>query len=104
MIDGPLAGERIELESELVLGRGAVDVMIDDAEVSRRHAAIRARDGRIEVTDLDSSNGTWVNGTRIHGTTLLADGDVIALGDTRIEVRAAALDPQATVMRAVPAR
>ena len=106
VIDGPLAGERIELRSDLVLGRGPVDVMIDDAEISRRHAAIRARDGRVEITDLDSSNGTWVDGTPIDGPRLLVDGDVIGLGDTRIEVRTPAHGPQAqaTVMRAAPAR
>ena len=60
-------GRRIEVSRELVIGRENVDVEIDDAELSRRHVAVRPKDGGLEVEDLGSRNGTRVDGTRIDG-------------------------------------
>ena len=57
---GPSAGRALHVDSSLVLGRGDADVVIDDQEISRRHALIRAGDGWLEIEDLDSLNGTWV--------------------------------------------
>jgi ABC-2 type transport system ATP-binding protein len=85
---GPLAGTNLDIDSTVVLGREG-DVVIPDAEISRRHAAIRLVDGSLVLDDLQSLNGTWVNGKRIELPTLLAPGDVIALGTSAIEVRAA---------------
>ena len=48
--------------------------------VSRRHAVVRPLDGGLEIDDLGSTNGTWVNGERIEGATRLAAGDVIGVG------------------------
>jgi class 3 adenylate cyclase len=95
--EGPLAGERLEIESRLVLGRGDADVVIDDPEISRRHALLRKGDGFVEIDDLDSLNGTWVNGHRIEATTRLQPGDSFRLGKTVIEVEASAplLAPEA---------
>jgi DNA-binding winged helix-turn-helix (wHTH) protein len=68
-------------EGELVLGRGNdVDVLIDAASVSRRHARIRVRDGRATLEDLRSKNGTFVRGERLFGPYDLRDGDEIRLG------------------------
>ena len=62
-ISGPIAGRSVEVEGELVLGRVDGDLLIADEEVSGRHAQLRLTDdGAIEVTDLESSNGTWVDG------------------------------------------
>jgi class 3 adenylate cyclase len=76
------------VESQLVLGRGDADVVIDDPEISRRHALIRTNGEFFEVEDLDSLNGTWLNGERIAAAARLAPGDVIRLGKTVIEVGA----------------
>jgi hypothetical protein len=51
---GQLEGRRIEVTEELVVGRENVDVVIDDAELSRRHFAIRPVAGGLEVEDLGS--------------------------------------------------
>lgn len=84
--EGPLIGRRLQVDSTLTLGRGEADVVIDDMEISRRHALIRAGRDFFEIEDLDSLNGTWVNGERIHETARLSPGDVIRLGKTVLEV------------------
>jgi predicted component of type VI protein secretion system len=110
---GPLAGQRIELESELVVGREDAALTIDDPEISRKHAAIRPVDDGFEIEDLGSRNGTHVNGSRIEGTTRLGGGDSIKLGQSVIRFesgRAAATvaspvpsAPAAPTMPAAPA-
>ena len=85
---GPLAGRRVELASALVLGREAADLVIDDPEVSRRHAAVRPAGDALEVEDLGSLNGTWVNGARVTGTVRLVLGDRVRVGDSSFEVEA----------------
>ena len=85
---GPLSGHELVVESQVVLGRGDADIVIDDPEISRRHALMNARDGAIEIEDLDSLNGTWVNEQRIESSVRLATGDVIRLGQTTMEVKA----------------
>jgi ABC-type multidrug transport system fused ATPase/permease subunit len=78
--NGPLAGRRLEVASPLTLGRENADVLMDAPLVSRRHAVVRPVDGGLEIDDLGSTNGTWVNGERIEGATRLAAGDVIGVG------------------------
>jgi len=69
-----------------VIGRGAdADIMLDDAGVSRRHAEVTLVDGKPRVVDLGSTNGTFVDGERVHAGPLL-DGSVITVGRTRIVV------------------
>jgi S-DNA-T family DNA segregation ATPase FtsK/SpoIIIE len=69
----------------LVIGREG-DLVIADPEISRLHCSIRIVDGALVVDDLQSLNGTRVNGKRIHFPTLLAPGDMIGLGTSEIEV------------------
>jgi class 3 adenylate cyclase len=76
----------LQVDAALTFGRGQADVVVDDLELSRRHAVLRAGDDFFEVEDLDSLNGTWVNGARISGTVQLTAGDVIRLGTTVLEV------------------
>ena len=83
--EGSLAGEEIDVRAEIVLGH-EVDLVIEDAELSRRHARLRAVDGGIEVEDLGSLNGTWVNGARITEPARLNPGDILRLGVNVIEV------------------
>ena len=84
--DGGAAGKRYPIDRERSIGRETADIIVDDAEISRRHASIRPVEGGLEISDLQSSNGTFVNGNRINGGHRLAPGDVIRMGDTTFEV------------------
>lgn len=65
------------------IGRSrSCDVVLDDANVSRRHAEVRPRGGGWFVADLDSTNGVAVNGVRIEAAHALRPGDRIELGTT----------------------
>jgi ABC transport system ATP-binding/permease protein len=100
---GPFAGRRLDLEGELVIGREDATVTIDDSELSRRHAVVRPVDGGVEIEDLGSLNGTYVNGERIAGPRRLSGGDSIKLGQTVIELEGAVRAAAATVATPVPA-
>jgi pSer/pThr/pTyr-binding forkhead associated (FHA) protein len=78
--EGPLAGRRIELDGELVIGREDAGLTIDDEELSRRHAVVRVVGGSVEIEDLGSRNGTFVNGQRVDGATRLSSGDSLKVG------------------------
>jgi class 3 adenylate cyclase len=99
---GPLAGQRVAVETQLVLGRLNADVTIDDPLISRRHALIRPVDGTIEIEDLGSLNGTWVNGERISGSRRLGPGDVVMVGSTSMEIELPAFDNQTVLARPAP--
>lgn len=74
------------VEGSNLIGRGkTVDLRIPDTGVSRQHAEITWDGYDAVLTDLQSTNGTSVNGTPIENW-LLADGDVIAVGHSEIEV------------------
>lgn len=71
----------------LVVGRGNdVDLQLDHESVSRRHALFRVENGQPTVEDLQSSNGTLVNGQAIAGRVRLAIGDRISLGSCELEL------------------
>lgn len=67
------------------IGRGPDCRLVIDADtVSRAHAELRrVAVGRLEIRDLGSTNGTWVNGWRV-GRATIAPGDDVRLGDVRI--------------------
>jgi hypothetical protein len=68
-----------------VLGRSrSCDVVIDDPNVSRRHAEVRPRGGSWVLADLGSTNGVSVNGARVQHPQVLSPGDVLEVGATRI--------------------
>ena len=88
-LDAGPAALRIPLdlvpERPLILGRGSrCDVVLDHDTVSRRHAMIaRAGDGW-ELSDLGSSNGTWLDGRRVGGGVPVDRGDQLLLGGCSI--------------------
>lgn len=66
------------------IGRGrGNDIILDDPRVSRHHAQIRRRRGRCVVFDLDSANGTFVNGRPI-AEAVLSDGDRVSFGGVEL--------------------
>jgi pSer/pThr/pTyr-binding forkhead associated (FHA) protein len=86
IVDGePVRRLRLEREVAVTLGRGPDNSLtFDDGLVSRRHARIEYRDGwRIE--DLDSRNGTRVNGQSV-AAARLKEGDLVVIGHTRIRL------------------
>jgi signal transduction histidine kinase len=83
VIRGNDQGTRFELDGSLLgIGRDSSNtIQLHDTEVSRQHAEIRRTEGIFHVVDLNSSNGTFVNGHRIQKHRL-ASGDQIQLGST----------------------
>lgn len=74
----------------ITIGRGPDnDVVLDDPGVSRRHARIQAREGRLVVTDLASANGVWLGGKRVTEA-VLGPGDRVELGGAFLELAGAA--------------
>jgi predicted component of type VI protein secretion system len=104
---GPSEGKTIECDRELVVGREGVDFVVEDSEMSRRHASIRPVAAGLEVEDLGSLNGTFVDGERISGPALLTTSATLKMGTTLFAVELTAsdapiADPQRTVARDQP--
>jgi len=83
VIQGRDQGTRFELEGETIgLGRDASNpIQVHDTEVSRRHAELRRSEEGVVLGDLQSSNGTFVNGNRVERHDLQT-GDRIQVGRT----------------------
>jgi DNA-binding response OmpR family regulator len=68
------------IEDELVIGRDpSCQVCLPDRQVSRRHATVRRTVDGYDVVDEASKNGTWLNGTPVHGRMRLSDGDELSV-------------------------
>ncbi len=65
-----------------VIGRGAVDIALNANDVSRAHARLFRNGEVLWLEDLESANGTFVNGTPIRGRSLLRPGDRVQVGST----------------------
>ena len=80
-VDGPSNGRVHSIDgSELVIGRGAAaEVQLPDEGVSRRHALLVHSRGHYFIQDLDSSNGTFLEGRRVRRAPLM-EGDLIQFG------------------------
>ena len=76
--------QAIDLRATNSLGRHPNNtIQLLDKIVSKEHCIVEQRDGRFVLRDLGSLNGTYVNGERVRGETVLKHGDEIALGSTR---------------------
>jgi pSer/pThr/pTyr-binding forkhead associated (FHA) protein len=76
-------------DHEVVIGRSPYcTLMLGDESVSRVHAVVRRCFEQIEITDMHSSNGTFVNGRRITGSMLVSPTDAIRLGDVLLVIEA----------------
>jgi|SRR5215211_5714679 len=62
------------------------DVVLDDTFVSAEHAELEADDSGWVLRDLGSTNGTFVNGREVIGTTDIADGDVVQFGRVKLKL------------------
>ena len=83
------AGDAFEVDSApLTIGRGGQNdlVLWGDEFASARHVRVEARRDGVWVQDLGSTNGTYVNGSRVAGAQRLAPGDVIRVGETDLRL------------------
>lgn len=84
---GLRSGQRIPLEPVTVIGRHPrATIVLDDAFVSSEHVQLSWSDGRWWVTDLDSTNGTILNGRDVSVPTGLRFGDVIDIGEISLQL------------------
>jgi serine phosphatase RsbU (regulator of sigma subunit) len=96
-VRGPIQGRRFPLdENESIIGRQPdAKVYLESLAVSRRHARIVREGGRCFVEDLGSSNGTYINGTKVTARSLLTERDTLQIGPyemSLVEEAAAAAD------------
>lgn len=83
---GPMQGASFRLRRDTCLiGRDdGVDVLVEDFRVSRRHAVIERTGDRLTLTDVGSTNGTWLNDCQVIEAAELRDGDRIRLGNVEL--------------------
>lgn len=87
LLTGPRAGSRFEVQGTLAIGRSpSCEIALDDERVSRRHALVELEEGQAFVQDLDSRNGTQLNGAKLEGRVALRVGDELQLGSTTVVV------------------
>lgn len=101
MRSGPTPGAAFTLEGDqLTIGRDSVnEIVINDAEISRRHARLTFQGGKYVLEDLGSTNGTFVNGQRLAGPRVLKAGEVVSFGEQIVMVfEATSFDAGATVV------
>lgn len=83
VLQGPDKGSTLKTQDDVILiGRGSDQVPLTDQTVSRRHAELKLADGGRIISDLNSANGTYVNGVRLTKPTRLKYGDQIRVGST----------------------
>jgi len=100
MRSGPNVGRTYPLEGEeLSIGRDTSNkISINDSEVSRKHARLLWQGNGYLLEDFGSTNGTFVNGQRLSGSTALKVGDQVTLGETVALLYESDFDPDATMM------
>jgi pSer/pThr/pTyr-binding forkhead associated (FHA) protein len=80
-------GRLYPLGEELTMGRAAgCQVTLDDTYVSQIHARVFVRGGQVYVEDLGSTNGTYLNRTKVAGPMLVGPGDRLQVGSTVLEL------------------
>jgi class 3 adenylate cyclase len=78
----------VQLREPVEVGRECDGILVADAQTSRRHAQLTVRGNDVLVEDLGSTNGTYLDGTRVSAPVLLRPGSVVRVGDTTLELHA----------------
>ena len=80
---GRQPGDVLDIPDGATMGRGdAADINVDDAFASSAHARIYTRGDFMQLEDMGSTNGTYLNGRPVRGAERLKEADVIRIGDT----------------------
>ena len=101
MRSGPTPGASFTLEGDQIdIGRDSTnEIVINDSEISRRHARLTFQGGKYVLEDLGSTNGTFVNGQRLAGPRVLKAGEVVSFGEQIVVIfEATNFDAGATVV------
>jgi pSer/pThr/pTyr-binding forkhead associated (FHA) protein len=104
MRSGPVVGKVFPLDAqEISIGRETTNtIVINDAQVSRRHARMELRGSTYVIQDLGSTNGTFVNGIRISGMQVLTPGDLVTFGEGIAMAYESNTDSNATLLSSMP--
>ncbi len=82
-----LRGRAFEVGAEATIGRAAgCQVTLDDNYASQLHARVFHRDGKIFVEDIGSTNGTYLNRSKVTGPMVIQRGDQLQIGNTVLEL------------------
>jgi predicted component of type VI protein secretion system len=100
MRSGPTPGKVFPLEGpEIIIGRdNTSSMMINDAEVSRKHTRLVWQSLGYVIEDLGSTNGTFIDGQRLTAPYVLRGGETVTLGENIVLVYESTADPDATVL------
>jgi hypothetical protein len=105
IVEGPEAGRRIPLTGPIELGRdpSVGGPLMQDELISRRHVRVTPEDDGARVEDLDSSNGTFVDGDEIYGPAHLGLDGQLLVGVTLLQLRPAGAEGGQSAVRPIPA-
>ena len=88
--EGPAVGNTTSLDAPIIIGTApTVDVVLDEPDIAPHHTALRPVADGVEIEDLGSPAGTFVNGRRIETATRLSVGDEIKVGGSVFEIQEA---------------
>lgn len=87
-IGGAQQGEALELESSNLIGQKGCSINLNNPSISHKHCELLNEKGVLSIKDLGSTNGTFVEGQRIHPNTKIAinEGDVIVIGTMEFQI------------------
>jgi predicted Zn finger-like uncharacterized protein len=86
ILSGPAQGDVHRLtKPRVVIGRKGADIALNDSEISRHHCLLEVRDKYINLKDLDSTNGTFLEEERVRAA-MLKDGSEFRIGESLIRV------------------
>ena len=86
VLGGPLDGHIFQFNKRVQIGREGEIPLGVDRFISRHHAALEPTASGVVLEDLNSTNGTFVNGERLQGKTTLRNGQVFIVGKTWLEI------------------
>ncbi|HEX2087948.1 MAG TPA: FHA domain-containing protein, partial [Solirubrobacteraceae bacterium] len=82
---GHESGVRYDVSRGATLGRGDVEIVLEDPFASSQHARIERQGGAVVLEDLGSTNGTYLNDELLRGPQPLHTGDRIRIGDSHFQ-------------------